>query len=175
MKFLYVVSMMPETRAIFAGLLEKRTIPMSVQKYAAENCQRNFSPVWTESLTLIMRPEMVENDFNTDEAQLLTVSGKVMEIQLPEVRLNAGANTASMELRGTYANIFFDAKQRTGVITEAHDYARRLPKQVVAYPQLEVLNTKGFLQPVMYLSREVGLPEKLIKCKELLEELGRHQ
>ncbi len=170
MRKIYVVTGIPSAEEILAALRGKLSVAMGVQKYVAEGCHGKYEPIWSEPLTMRMKPDMIANDAAIDEACVLTVSGKIVEICLP------GAPTggaASMELCGTNAMIMFDEAWHIGAIIDAHDYTPRLPRQVVAYPQLPILSRSDELLEggELWLT---GLPAELIARRELLTELAQH-
>lgn len=169
---LYVATEMKDPEALFAALRVRRPVELKVQKYVMEDHHKAYQPVWAESLTVKIKPDTVSNDICGDETCLLAISGKCVELCLPEAKDESYAG--SVELCGCYTEILFDTERLVGVVTDAHDFTGRVPRQVIAYPRMNVLNARGDLKTERYL-RDMCIPAELMTCKALLKVLGQHQ
>lgn len=170
---LYAVTDIMGANELFLALQGRAPLCVKVQKYAALG-KKTLEAVWIEPVEAKIKVGALSNEMMSDESEnLLVASGKLTDIKLATT-VPGTKYRGSMELVGLYADVLFDTQKKVGVIIEATDYARRRPKRVVELPRLELLASEEELVSNTML-KALGLPDELIKSRELLMELAKRQ
>lgn len=170
---LYVVTDIMGADELLLALQGRAPLCVKVQKYAALG-KKTLEAVWTEPVDAKIKMGVLSSEMACDESEnLLVASGKLTDIKLATT-VPGTKYRGSMELAGLYTDVLFDTQKKVGVIIEATDYARRRPKRVVELPQLELMANEEELVSDTVL-KALGLPNELIKSRELLMELAKRQ